>query len=296
MFYPVFTAERMKIFKRTLVWVSLSLLLALLVFDLAFSYSFSNSPIEQSEDEFRIPLEIQEQARLDAAIQSTWPWSLVGVFGQVYQIGWLVVFVVVGSVVAQEYTWRSLHLWVSQGISRPLLLAGKFAVLIFVLLFVVIVPLLVNGVLSAFFTYQMHGSIDFSTVDYANVALAICASICSLLPYAAFAYFLAVLSKSTFVPIGGGVAFFFLENVLASKQLPLTQYLPCSLVNGLSSIYASISKVSLEPVFNPDSSMVMNVPAIEVISPEWAALGLVLWTLFLLGTTLYIFQRQDLTE
>ncbi len=296
MFYHVFTAERMKIFKRALVWVSLGLLLALLVFDLGFSYSFSKSPIEQEEGELRIPREFQEQARIDAARQSTWPWSLVGVFGQVYQIGWLVAFVVVGSVVAQEYTWRSIHLWVSQGISRRLLVAGKFAALILVLLLVVIVPLLVNGVLSAFFTDQMHGSIDFSTVNYANIALAILTSICSLLPYATFAYFLAVLSKSTFVPIGGGVAFFFLENVLASKQLPLTQYLPCSLVNALSSIYASIPKVSLEPIFNADSSIMTNATSLELISPEWAALGLVLWTLSLLGATLFMFQQQDLTE
>jgi ABC-type transport system involved in multi-copper enzyme maturation permease subunit len=296
MFYHVFTAERMKIFKRALVWVSVSLLLALFVFDLAFSYSFSKSPIDQSEGEFRIPQEIQEQARLDAARQSTWPWSLVGVFGQVYQIGWLVVLVMVGSVVAQEYTWRSLHLWLSQGISRSLLLAAKFAVLLLILLLVVIVPLLVNGVLSAFFTFQMHGSLDFRVVDYANVVLGIGASFCSLLPYAALAYFLAVLSKSTFVPIGGGVAFFFLENVLASKQLPLTQFLPCSLVNGLSSIYTSIPKISLEPIFNPESSMAMIAPPMELIAPEWAALGLILWTFSLLGIALFIFHRQDLTE
>jgi ABC-type transport system involved in multi-copper enzyme maturation permease subunit len=296
MFYHVFTAERMKVFKRALVWVCISLLLALLVFDLTFSYSFSMSPIDQGDGELRIPQEIQEQAREDAARQSTLPWSLVGTFGQIYQIGWLVVFIVVGSVVAQEYTWRSLNLWVSQGISRFLLLAAKFATLIVILLMVVIIPVMINGGISAFFTYQTQGSLNLGIVNYAYLALGIGASICSLLPYAAFAYFLAVLSKSTFVPIGGGVAFFFLENVLASKQLPLTQYLPCSLVNGLSSLYASIPKESLEPVLNPNLSMAMNAPSMELLSPEWAVLGLILWTLSLLGLALFIFQRQDLTE
>jgi len=294
MFFDAFTADRMKIFKRALVWVCVCLLLAFLVFDLVFTFNFAQSPIERGEGEFVIPQEIQEQAKVDARMQSTWPWSIVGLFGFLYQISWLLVFVIVASVVAQEYTWRSLHLWVSQGISRSLLLVSKFAMLIVVILLVVIIPIIVNGALSAFFTIQLEGSIDLSSIHYGNFLLGIGAILLSLLPYAALGYLLAVVSKSTFVPIGAGVAFFFLENVLVSKQLPLTQYLPCNLVNGLSSIYASIPKISLDPIYNPNA-LLMNAPP-DLIQPEWAAIGLLLWTLVLLGMALVIFRRQDLTE
>jgi ABC-type transport system involved in multi-copper enzyme maturation permease subunit len=296
MIFHAFTAETMKIFKRALIWISVGLLTALLILDLASSYHFSRSAITQTEGEMRVPLEIQEQAREDAAIQSTWPWSLVGTFGKIYQIGWLVVFVVVGTVVAQEYSWRSLHLWASQGVSRAILLMAKFAALIVVLMLVVIIPLIVNGGLSAFFTHEINGSLDFGSVDYPYLALSLGVGILSLLPYAACAHLLAVAGKSTFVPIGGGVAFFFLENVLASKQLPLTQYLPCNLVNSLSVVYASIPKVSLEPMLNPDSSVTSSAPPFELMPPGWAIFGLILWTLFLIGMALFIFRRQDLTE
>jgi ABC-type transport system involved in multi-copper enzyme maturation permease subunit len=294
MFYDAFTAERMKIFKRALVWVCIACLLAFLVFDLVLTFNFAQSPIDKGEDELIIPLEIQEQARLDARMQSTWPWSIVDLFGFLYQIGWLLVFVIVASAVAQEYTWRSLHLWVSHGISRSLLILAKFAILIVVILMLVIFPAIVNGTLSAFFTMQLDGSIDLGSIHYGFFLLGIGATVLSLLPYAALGYMLAVLSKSTFVPIGAGVGFFILENVLASKQLPLTQFLPCNLVNGLSSIYASIPKVSLEPIHNPNAFL-MNVPA-DLIPPEWAAIGLLLWTLALLGLALVIFRQQDLTE
>ena len=56
-----------------------------------------------------------------------------------------------------------------------------------------------------------------------------------------------------------------------------------------------LAEVKKAVVLNPNSSM-MNAPSMESLSPEWAVLGLILWTLTLLGLALFIFQRQDLTE
>jgi ABC-type transport system involved in multi-copper enzyme maturation permease subunit len=296
MFFNLYAAERIKIFKRALIWVSLGLLLALILFDMSFTYHFATTPIEQPEGEMGIPLEIQERAKEEALRQSSWPWSFMVILGHILQMGWLVVFVIVGSVVAQEYTWRSLHLWLGHGVPRPLAILVKFSVVVFILLIVVLTPVLVGGPLSAFFTFQLNGALDLTTVDYVRLILGVVSSVCSLLPYAALAYLLAVLSKSTFVPIGGGVAFFILENVLASKDLPLTQYLPCSLVNALSSIYASIAKIQLEPSLNPNLSSAFINPPIDMLSPEWAFLGIILWTIMFLGFAIWVFQRQDLTE
>jgi ABC-type transport system involved in multi-copper enzyme maturation permease subunit len=117
-------------------------------------------------------------------------------------------------------------------------------------------------------------------VDWGQVALNILRTAYTLLPYAAFAFLLAIASRSTVVAIGVSLAYTLLVEDVLMQLLGLVggtwatigQYLPAGLGNSLASINQA-----------------------EGVSMETAVIGIALYTLLFVGLAVLAFQRQDLT-
>jgi ABC-type transport system involved in multi-copper enzyme maturation permease subunit len=267
-------------------WIELALLALLAAGLYAGIYAvFQLKPMDSGE---ALPPEALAQLRASLV----WPTALVDALGfaGATGLGNLLVIALVGAVTAQEYTWRTMPLWLSHGVSRSALLGAKFGALLLPTLLVVLTPLVASGVLTAFFSLQLDGSLNLSRLDLGHLALSTLRTAYTLLPYAAFAFLLAVLTRSTVATIGGGLAYALILEGLLSQILSLAggwaarlvQYLP----NGLSAALLTLNQASMNTG--------MQVAA-SGITPEVAALGLGLYTLVLLGLAVIAFRQQDLT-
>jgi ABC-type transport system involved in multi-copper enzyme maturation permease subunit len=214
MFWQVVTIEQTKLFKRAILWVELALL-ALGVIALHLLLYFA--------------LRVSGEAMADPAVAEqikqtlVWPAGLENAanFAAGPNLGGLLLIVLVGAAVAQEYSWRTFQLWLSRGVPRPLLITGKFTALLLPIALFVLVPLVAGGVVTAFFSATILGAIPFGEVEWGSLLVGALKTAYSLLPYAGLAFFLAVLSRSTIVAVGGGLATACCWKVSPSSFSPL---------------------------------------------------------------------------
>ena len=283
MFWQMVNAEHTKIFKRSILWIELALL-ALVVtalYIVLYTILLEGSSGEMSPEAIEGSL--------------TWPTGLTGAlsFAAGPNLGGLLMIVLVGAFVAQEYTWGTLQLWLSRGIPRQLFLSAKFFALLLPAMLIVLTPLLAGGLISAAFSLHFLGGIPFEQVAWGQLGLKALLFAYSLLPYAALTFFLAVAGRSTVLSIGGGLAYALLIEGIAVQLIgafggiwgEMGRYLPGGLARGLLSINSGIT------VEVNDSS----IAAVQYLEPGPAALGIALYILLFVTASLLIFQRQDLS-
>jgi ABC-type transport system involved in multi-copper enzyme maturation permease subunit len=283
MYRQMVKIEQMKVFKRAIFRIELVLLalavaaLYIIAFVVLSGGSTGQMPPQSLEDSL------------------TWPTGLTGALSVAAgpNLGGILMIVLVGALVAQEYTWSTLQLWLSRGVPRPVFLGAKFASLLVPAILLVLTALLVGGLISAVFSVHLLGELPFDQVDWgqlAREALQICYS---LLPYAALTFFLAVISRSTVVSIGGGLAYtllfegIFLQLIgsLGGILGDIGRYLPGGLARGLLATDAGIT------VEIGDGS----AAAMTYLEPGIAAIGIALYVLAFFSLSWLIFRRQDLT-
>jgi signal transduction histidine kinase len=106
-----------------------------------------------------------------------WPNSLIFALGYASgyaswtSYGTYLLIVVVGVGMAQEYSWRTLQLWLSHGVTRPVLLGAKFALAVVPALLIVLLCLVVIGGLSAIFSLTVHGTVNVGGVHTGELLL-----------------------------------------------------------------------------------------------------------------------------
>ena len=297
MFVKLVISEEYCILMRVLVWVCLTLLVGILLFDLAGQY------LSAQRGQINLPAETvigqaggtavqagREQAQIRAIEKSTWPASFVHNLDILRQYSWLFALIVVSSVMAQEYLWRVPQMLLGGGVSRPAYLGSRCLALFLPVLFLVLAPILITGIVSAFFTQSLLGTFNLHSVNYAQLGLSILAAVCGLLPYACLALLFTVISRGYILPIGGGLAFVVIENMLFNQRLPAAHYLPFSLGTALSQIYQYIpSAPSVASGYEVD-------PFFKALGAPWAFAGLAMWSGIFLLLAAVIFLKQDLPE
>lgn len=223
----------------------------------------------------------------------TWPNALVNVLSLTGGdgLGVLFLIILVGAVTAQEYTWRNLQIWLSRGISRPLLATAKLTALLLVTVLIVLTALGTGSAVTALISVKVNGSLPLGGVNLPHLFFSVLRTIYTLLPYGALTFLLAVASRSTVVAISGGLGYTLLvESVLiqvigllGERLSQIMQYLPGSLANRLM----TLNQAAINLGSSPESYS---------ITPLQAAIGIGVWTVLFLGLSLWIFQRQDLAE
>jgi ABC-type transport system involved in multi-copper enzyme maturation permease subunit len=285
MFWHALSIENTKITRRKIFWVLLILIaLIVLIIQLVLFGTYENG---------MGGLAIPEDERLSLAGAITWPGALVNnltyVGGSAF--GGLFFVILVGAVTAQEYTWRTLHLWLSRGVSRPVLVFAKFTALLLPAFLLVIIAFLISGLITAVTSIHINDALYLDQLNFVQLLLSILRTAYTLLPYGALTFFLAVVSRSTVVAISGGVSYVLLLESLISQLMELlgdplrslVQYLPDRLSESLLVV----------------NQLALGFERVSVTSAgdSWmAALGIALWTFLFLGLSLWIFQNQDLKE
>lgn len=281
MLWNMFVVENQKLFKRAIVWVELALIaigvtaINLLMFTIT-QVEADNPMIAQLEQTLVWPAGLTQSIGLAAGPS----------------LGGILMVVLVGAATAQEYTWRTLQLWLSRGTPRALFLSAKFMALLLPALLLVVTPLVAGGLITAVFSQILLGEIPFSAVVWGDVITLTLATAYSLLPYAGLAFLLAIATRSTMVAIGGGLAYTLLLEGLAVQLLAFAgggwaeigKYTPAGLAQSLLNIGSAMT-------VEVDGQM---APAIQYLDPGPAAIGVALYTLVFVALSILIFRRQDL--
>ena len=284
MFWQMVSVEQKKLTRRKILWIELAVVAAAAIFIPLMIYLASQGDGSSN-------VVITTDGPVDDMF--TWPSALsVGIgLASGGGLGGLLIVILIGTLTAQEYGWRTMQLWLSNGISRPVLLLAKFAIVLLPALLFVLAPFVTGALTTAVFTQNLQGSLPFAQVDWWQATLSILRTAYTLLPYAALTFLLAVASRSPVVAVGGGLAYTLLiEGVLAQLMglvggtwAKVSQYLPAGLSNALT----SLNRVSTQT-----SGLVTPTEGLRV---ETAVIGIALYTLLFVGLAILAFRRQDLS-
>jgi ABC-type transport system involved in multi-copper enzyme maturation permease subunit len=278
--------EWTKVFRRRMTWVLVGILVLLVAGLYLAIYAVAQ---EALSDPQASPGTIENlQGML------CWPQALTSLLGLTggAGLGGLMLIVLAGAMTAQEYSWRTTHLWLSRGLPRSAFLMAKYATLAVAALLVVVAAVLVASPLTAWFTQQLTGSLNLADVDLFELSLSIVRTAYTILPYVGLTFLVAILSRSAAAAIAAGLAYaLVVENIVVQLLglaggiwADLARYAPGSLAAALMQTNLRLVEVDL------GSGMNAGLPG-----PWAAAGGITLYTAAFLGLSLWAFRRQNLT-
>ncbi len=288
-FWRLVRIEQRKLFGRALLWVELGvlafLLLALFTALIAtLSKAGTSNLPPQAIEEFRRSL--------------YWPTGLSSglLFANGGELGGMLVAILVGAFVAQEYTWHTVHFWLSRGVARSRFLLAKFTVVVEALCFIVLTSLMTGAVVTGIFTYMDLGHLPWHDVSLFTLLLNVLRIMITLFPYAALTFLLAVWSRSTMVAIGVGLGYSLLVENLFVEVMTLVspsvariaRFTPTMLSKSLVSLVSSQAQMQVQVGMG-------NGTTVHPVAPNWSALLLVFYTLVFLSLSIWLFRRQDVT-
>jgi len=200
----------------------------------------------------------------------------------------VLVYAVVGSVIsAFDYPDRSIQLWLTRGLFRPVFLFARLtAILFFGLLMVVFTIIAILG-LGALSRSLFFGIVDTSNLNLSALPLVTLRVFWTSLPYLMLTVIFAIVSRSPMFAAGGTIVYGSVVELLApnlsSKFPTLVRYLPASLSQVLQEQNTILDRTALP------------LPLDASIMPEPRAVILIgVISLILSITSLVIFSRQDL--
>ena len=289
MLAPMIGIEHTKLYRRRVLWVEMALVALLVVAMFGMIAVMHLTGLLGADGD-----QLQEIV--------TWPGSLLLSLNISASsgLGGLLVVVLVGVVVAQEYQWQTYSLWLRQGVGRPTVLVAKIVTLLGAILLLVLTPLLVGGLASAAVTPLITGTLRVEDVVFGEVLLSVLRTAYSLLPFMALTCLIAVRTRSMAASIGIGVGYTLLvEEVFAQIMMlvggvpaRLAMYLPGQMAAALSNMNSEIMAFTAT-VTQGGEEMLAMMP--QYVPLEVAVVGVAIYTLLFLGLAARMFLKQDLT-
>ncbi|MEM9538724.1 MAG: ABC transporter permease subunit [Cyanobacteria bacterium P01_E01_bin.42] len=278
MFWNLALVELEKIVKRPLFLFLFGLFVGLIIFVFLgglFAFELADDP--------RTKLFFQENLAGTAGGELA--------LGLAMSLGGLSLLILTAAIATSEYQWRTLHLYLSHGVSRTQLLQAKFTALTAIALLFVLVSLVLGLIFGIPLTIPMGGEVK--TAEIGRLFLQGTRVFLAILPCIAIAFPIAILTRSLAITNTITLLYvFILEPVLTTAGRitgeplsRLTLYLPFQLAQFLIAT-------------PPD-----NIPEERIeefrqlfVDPNVAAFGLTIWLFIFAIATWLLFRRQDLTS
>lgn len=278
--------EMTKVFRRRMTWVLVGILALLVAGVYLLIYAAAQKTLSDPAASAGTVEEVRGML--------CWPEALSGLlsFTGGAGLGGLMLIVLAGAMTAQEYSWRTSHLWLSRGLPRPAFLLAKYATLCITALLVVLTALLVASPLTAWFTLQLTGTIGVADLNLAEMGLSVLRTGYTILPYAGLTFLVAILTRSTAAAVAAGMVYSLVVEVVLVQLLGLAggiwadiaRYTPASLAGALMQTNQRLIDIDLGAGLNT-----------ELAGPWVAVGGITLYVVAFLGLSLWAFRRQDLT-
>jgi hypothetical protein len=271
----VFVAEQVKTLGRKVVWVVMAASGVFVASMLVLVYASVQRGAAMGQDTSEIP-------------QVLWPHGLATTLADFLAPGYIgsVLAVVVAAVLwADEYRWRTLHLWLSRGISRRRLVAVKALAMVVPFLLIVTVSALVGGLTCAGLTLAVGEPLG-GAVRPAQVGLGVVRATAAMLPMAGVTLVMGVLTRSTAGALGAGLGYAALVEKLIAAILTLVglERLPFYLPAAISGTLAGYNRLLVAGAATP------TLP----VSAGVAFAGSLIWFLLLTLVAAHLMRKQDL--
>ncbi|WP_204102651.1 MULTISPECIES: ABC transporter permease subunit [Spirulina sp. CCY15215] len=209
----------------------------------------------------------------------------------VLNLGSFSLLILTAAISTSEYQWRVLHLYLSHGVGRTILLSAKLTALAAIAVLFVLVALILGLVLGLPLVIPMGGEVTIAGIgkifgQAPRVFLALLPSIAIVFPIAILTRSIAATNTITLLYV------FIVEPVLSAAGnlvgepfSQLTRYLPFQLTQALVRKLPEDIPEGMEEEFRR-----------IFFDPSLAALGVTLWVIFFAIAAWLIFRQQDLTS
>jgi ABC-type transport system involved in multi-copper enzyme maturation permease subunit len=200
-------------------------------------------------------------------------------------IGILVYSVTASVIAAFDYPDRSIQLWLTRGVPRPLLLLARLTVILLFSLLLVFITMIVILGFSALSRVFFFGTMDASNLNQFQLLPAILRIFWSSIPYLALTVLFAIISRSPLFAAGGTIVYAsVLEPLLGhlTDNFPdIIQYLPSQLAQILQ-----INNLALDRT--------APLVSLNTMSEPHAIFAIGILFIVLSSISLIIFSLQDL--
>ncbi len=273
--------ENTKIYRRSLLWVELlifAVIMLLIMIGLNVAVTQGNSGNVQVQGDFD---EASQMLYWPGGVQNSLSLNISLGNG----LGGLLLIALIGTIVAQEYQWRTIHITLSRGTPRWKVILTRFLALLVPAGLIILVPFFITTIVSGIITWSTFGSLtSLGNVDWGITGLSLILGFYSLLPYMALAFLLAVLTRSITASIVISAGFSLLVEALASQFM-------MSMGGVMAKIAAALPSGLTGGLFG----MLSSQPSTVLFSPLVSALGIAAYSIVLLGLAFLVFQKQDLS-
>lgn len=194
-------------------------------------------------------------------------------------LGGFSLLILTAAIATSAYQWRTLHLYLSHGVGRTILLGAQLTALAAIALLFVLVSLVLGLILGVPLTIPMGGEVTLAGIS--SLVWQTPRILLSMLPCIAIAFPIAILTRS----------------------IAATNTITVLYVYILEPILTNVGKFSGEPlsrltVYLPFqlTQFLVGSSQTDLVDPNLAAFGVILWVIVLASAAWFIFRQQDLTS
>lgn len=284
MFKSMLSIEHSKTMRQTILWVEIGLLGLMVAGLMVLLFAVTKLPIPGEVDSGEM------NQMLDTV---TWPGAFTNALSMAggNGLGSIFIIVLVGALVSQEFSHKTLHLWLSRGVPRITFTLARFLSLLLPALMLTLAALVMGGLVSLFLSLMAHGSLRLERLDVLQLLWSVLRTTYTLFPYAALAFLLATITRSAVAAIGVGLSFALLVENILIQLLALFGGTAAQAAKFLPGMMASV-------VLQENQALTLGAATggMEAALPLWGSLlGIALYTLVFIGLAAWSLHRQDLT-
>ena len=282
--FEMIKVELMKLRKRRMTWILLGILVGLYIFMFLITYAIANNPPQHMDAE-------TIEGLRDGVIL---PYSLTIVYSMALGVGSLLLIILVGAAVGNEFGWGTIRQVLTRKGVRYQYVSAKLIAFIICAIIGTIIAFAFGFVMAMITTTAAEGGIDWSFMSasfvgdiFRNYGW----TLYSLIPYILLTMTFALLGRSALVGIGATLGYTMIEGIFTG-------------VFGLGN--ETIAKIG-HYLIGPNTEALLPQTQMGggpmmggggTIAPPttaWAVVTLIIYSVALLGISLWLFKKRDIT-
>jgi ABC-2 type transport system permease protein len=284
-------AEWMKLTKRPLTWVLLTIFLGLLVLQILTQFVIANlSGLMGLGNNATLGSQLEEWRR-----RTVFPGLFGSIFNHINGLGGILAVILAAGAMGSEYSWGTLRTQIARHPNRVRYLIAKLVALLALLVVAMLLALLLGSAVGVGLGAIVGGVSAPGADDLARLPLALLRALYVMLPYVLLTLCFAIVGRSLLVGVAGGLLYLVLEigfGTLATLQM-------------FGGVWELIYRLTIQQNINSlltlnDSTFGLHPEVLTAInlaqlpSPLQATLAIALYSASFLATSLYLLRRRDI--
>jgi len=283
--FEMIKVELTKLRKRRMTWILLGIMVALYIFMFLITYAIANNPPQHMDAE-------TVEGLRDGVIL---PYSLNTVYSMALGVGSLLLIILVGAAVGNEFGWGTIRQVLTRKGVRYQYISAKLIAFIICAIIGTMIAFAFGFVMAMITTAALEGGIDWgfmSTELVGEIFRNYGWTLYALIPYIILTMTFALLGRSALVGIGATLGYTMIEGIFTG-------------VFGLGN--ETIAKIghyligpnteALLPPTQMGGGPMMGGGGGTIAPPTtaWAVVTLIIYCVALLGISLWLFKKRDIT-